>query len=140
MTASPVGSMLATSNVGTPSPLSRGGGDPISASMTAFVSDSAFASEAALRSCGLDAGFGIAAAANLASTGGSPRMYWMAKTTPAAAMTANRATNIRLIDMAVMLLTPAWPSPFYTFSSKEGTDSHSEDEVIREIVAAKSVP
>jgi hypothetical protein len=44
MTASPVGSMLATSNVGTPSRLSGAAGDPISASTTAFASACAFAS------------------------------------------------------------------------------------------------
>ena len=75
MTASPVGSMLATSNVGTPSPLPDGG-DPISASTTAFASDLAFASDAALCSRASDAGFEIAGAviAAMVSAGGSRRM------------------------------------------------------------------
>ena len=46
MTASPVGSIRATSNVGTPSLFSGGGGDPTSASTTAFASACAVASAA----------------------------------------------------------------------------------------------
>jgi hypothetical protein len=77
MTASPVGSMLATSNVGTPSLFSADGGDPISASTTAFASDLAFASGAALCSRASDAGFEIAGAviAAMVSAGGSRRTY-----------------------------------------------------------------
>jgi hypothetical protein len=101
--------------------------------MTAFVSDLALASEAALRSCALDAGFGIAGAAvvSLASVGGSWRTYWMAKATPPAVTIANRAMTNRLVDMAVMILTPcriADTPQSYTFLSKEGTGLHSENE------------
>jgi hypothetical protein len=46
MTVSPVGSMRAMSNAGTPSPLSGGAGDPASAAATAFASDCAAASAA----------------------------------------------------------------------------------------------
>ena len=68
ITASPVGSMLATSNVGTLSPPSGDRGDPISASTTALASDCALAS-------GADTGFEIAGAvvAAVASTGCSRR-------------------------------------------------------------------
>src|SRR5215470_17534654 len=62
-TVSPGGSMLTTSNVGTPSPLSGGGCDPIRALATAFASDFAVASGAAIRSCASDPGLGIAGAA-----------------------------------------------------------------------------
>src|SRR5262249_32333164 len=107
-TVSPVGSMLTTSNVGTPSPLSGGGCDPIRALATAFASDFAVASGAAIRSCASDPGLGIAGAAvaSLTSAGGSRWKYWMAKATLPAATTANEATTIRVIDMAVTTLTP----------------------------------
>ena len=55
----------------------------------------------------------------------------MAKTTPPAVTIANRAMTIRLVDMAVMLLTPcriADTPQSYTFLSKEGTGLHSENE------------
>jgi hypothetical protein len=101
--------------------------------MTASVSDLALASEVALRSCASDAGFGIAGAAvaSLAPAGGSWRTYWMAKTRPPAVTIANRAMTIRLVDMAVMILTPcriADTPQSYTFLSKEGTGLHSENE------------
>jgi len=98
--------------------------------MTALVSDLALASEAAFRSGASAAGVEISGAgvAILASTGGSRRTYWMAKTTPATATTANSGTIIRLVDVAVIILTPcrvAYSSLPYTFSSKEGTDSRA---------------
>jgi hypothetical protein len=101
--------------------------------MTAFVSDLAVASEAELRSCASDAGFGIAGAAvaSPASAGGSWRTYWMAKTTPPAVTIANRAMTIRLVDMAVMILTPCRITDTpqsYIFLSKEGTGLYSENE------------
>src|SRR5215218_4620261 len=108
MTASPVGSMRATSNVGTPSLLSGDTGSPTSASTTAFASACAVPSGASL--CAPDAGFEIAGdvVAMPVSTGGSRRMCWMAKksATPQAATNANGTTKkvtVRLVDEAVMI-------------------------------------
>src|SRR5437879_12590363 len=74
ITASPVGSMRATSNVGTPSLFSGGGGDPVNASTMALASAFAVASGATRVS---GAAFDVAGAlvAALVSAGGRLRPY-----------------------------------------------------------------
>jgi hypothetical protein len=106
------------SNVGMPSPLSGGAGDPASAVATAFVSARAAASAAEPSSRALDGGRKTAAAvAALVATEGSCDRCVIPKTiaAPPAATSARAGRSIRAMDMAVTIRNPRASSLAYQY-------------------------